>query len=110
MVITYDDWLVDEVALEEDETLLALDIVRLGSTRYIERFDLRRRACRGRNAGGRSGNVSLIILNYTFMIHSRKPPIVLRMLIPSPNNSFVASCSSIETLTISKLKLTNLRS
>jgi hypothetical protein len=28
MVITYDDWLVEEEALEEDETLLVLDTVR----------------------------------------------------------------------------------
>jgi hypothetical protein len=33
MVITYDDWLVEEEALEEDETLLVLDIVRFGETR-----------------------------------------------------------------------------
>jgi hypothetical protein len=30
MVITYDDWLVEEEALEEDETLLVLDTVSFG--------------------------------------------------------------------------------
>ena len=32
MVITYDDWLVEEEAPEEDETLLVLDM-RFGETR-----------------------------------------------------------------------------
>lgn len=33
MVITYDDWLVEEEALEDDETLLVLDTVRFSETR-----------------------------------------------------------------------------
>jgi hypothetical protein len=33
MVVTYDDWLVEEEALGEDETLLVLDIVSFRETK-----------------------------------------------------------------------------
>jgi hypothetical protein len=35
-IITYDDWLVEEEALEEDETLLVLHSVRFGETNELK--------------------------------------------------------------------------